>query len=636
MEAEGPTSQLPLFSFKEVCLFAALSSSCCTGDPPRGPGSPGSAGWRAVSPMERCALAGGVSSSQSPPSQLTTTALLSARPSRCCIVRFADAMAEPRVLKELQEELTCSVCLDVYRNPMSLSCGHSFCEECIQGVLRSQRCPQGLFSCPLCNAQEALSTKLQPNIQLRSVVQKFLDTREQSATLEEEPKREVECEEKGKSSDLHDEEIMCDFCLEKPQPAVKTCMNCETSLCQAHLGKHSTKTFLTSHVLVEPCDAHVLAERRCSQHGKLLECYCVTDSVCVCMMCCATSSHRSHEIISVEEAFGQAQSDFPKTVQTLKKHEAAVNKSLENLLSHQEKIKALERLHRNHLENSFNVICEQLDRSKTEILGAINDIEEQQLSQIEPWIKEHKEMKDAASCSVQELEALRDQKDPVLFLKGLSAIQARKMEQVPNKDAAELAELLSIMDGSMKKIIQEHFQPYAHFILDAKPSMESSLTHEHLTFKSCQVRGLHADDKVLRVVTPPYPFPVQVEMPFWVYSTRCFSNGQHFWEVITSDSWCWKVGVTDNNFQCYLETSQRRLSVFLDKRQIKVQLLNTVVRMVRVQLDCERKTVSFFDASGKDYSSSSKSCVPIATVLIPARAPVHAIFSISHGSLSLT
>ncbi|XP_031453926.1 E3 ubiquitin/ISG15 ligase TRIM25-like isoform X2 [Phasianus colchicus] len=326
-------------------------------------------------------------------------------------------MAEPRVLKELEEELICSVCLDVYRNPVSLSCGHSFCEACIQGVLSNQRYPQGLLSCPLCSAQEALPTKLQPNIQLRSVVQKFLDTSEQNATLEEEVKREMECEEEGESSDLRDEEILCDFCLEKPQPAVKTCMNCETSLCEAHLGKHSTKAFLTSHVLMEPCDARVLAERRCSQHGKLLECYCVTDSICVCMLCCATSSHRSHEIISVEEAFGQAQDAFPKTVQTLKKHEAAVNKSLENLLSQQEKIKALERLHRNQLENSFNAICEQLDRSKTEVLGAISDIEKQQLSQIEPWIKEHNKMKDAASRNVQELEALRDQKDPVLFLK---------------------------------------------------------------------------------------------------------------------------------------------------------------------------------------------------------------------------
>uniref|UniRef100_A0A8C9FMW2 Uncharacterized protein n=1 Tax=Pavo cristatus TaxID=9049 RepID=A0A8C9FMW2_PAVCR len=639
MEAAGPTSQLPLFPFKEDCLFAALSSSCCSRDPPRGTGNSGSARRRAVFPMGHRASAGSVSSSQSPPSQLTTTALPVARPSSCCVVRFADAMAEPQVLKELQEELTCSVCLDLYRNPVFLSCGHSFCEECIWALLRSQHCPQGLFCCPLCSAQEAPPTKLQPNIQLRSIVQKFLDTSEQNAALEDELKCEEECEDdmwKGESSGLHVEEILCDFCLEEPQPAVKTCMNCETSLCQAHLGKHSTKAFLTSHVLVEPCDARVLAERRCSQHGKLLECYCVTDSVCVCVLCCATSSHRSHEIISVEEAFGQAQNDFPKTLQTLKKHEAAVNKSLKNLLSQQEKIKALERLHRNHLENSFNAIFEQLDRRKTEILGAISDIEKKQLSHIEPRIKEHEEMKNAASRDVQELEALRDQKDPVLFVKGLAAIQARKREQVPHKDGVELAELLSIMDGSIKETIQELFQPYVQLILDTKRSMESSPTREHLTFKSCQASGLHVDDKVLRVVEPPCSFSVpHHKVPFWVYSSRHFWNGQHFWEVITRDSLCWKVGVIDNSFQCYLEASQRRLRVFLDKKQIKVKSLNTAIRMVRVELDCERETVSFFDVSGKDYSGSSRSCVPIATVTIPASYPVHAVFSISHGSLSL-
>lgn len=284
-----------------------LSSRYCSGDPPRGMGSPGSAQRKPVCPMGHPVLGGTASSSQSPPSQLTTTALPLTWASPCCVVCLADAMAEPQVLEGLEEELTCSVCLDIYRNPVSLGCGHSFCEECIQGVLRSQHCPQGLFSCPLCSTLEAPPTKLQPNIQLRSIVQKFLDTSEQSAALEEELRRQVECEEKGESSYFHDEEILCDFCLENPQPAVKTCMNCETSLCQAHLGKHSTKAFLTSHVLVEPCDARVLAERRCSQHGKLLECYCVTDSVCVCMLCCATSSHRSHEIISVEEAFSQAQ-----------------------------------------------------------------------------------------------------------------------------------------------------------------------------------------------------------------------------------------------------------------------------------------------------------------------------------------
>ncbi|POI20125.1 hypothetical protein CIB84_016128, partial [Bambusicola thoracicus] len=310
-------------------------------------------------------------------------------------------MAESQVLKGLEEELICSFCSHTSWNPVSFSCGHSFCEACVK---------QGCSSCPLCGAREAPAMKLQHEVDFWE----------------------------GESSYFLDGKILCDFCLQNPQPAVKTCMNCETSLCQAHLGKHSAKAFLTSHVLVEPCDARVLAERRCSQHGKLLECYCVTDSVCVCMLCCATSSHRSHEIISVEEAFGQAQNDFPKTLQTLESHKAAVNKSLENLLTQQEKIKvcstipmhledglslqifsqkALEGLHRNDLENSFNAICEHLESRKAKILEAISDTERKQLSQLEPWIKELEEMKDAVSSDVREMEALRNQKDPVLFVK---------------------------------------------------------------------------------------------------------------------------------------------------------------------------------------------------------------------------
>lgn len=74
------------------------------------------------------------------------------------------------------------------------------------------------------------------------------------------------------------------------------------------------------------------------------------------------------------------------------------------------------------------------------------------------------------------------------------------------------------------------------------------IAHEHLTFKSCQAHGLHVDDKVLSVVELPSSLPVPHKEQFWVYSTRRFWNGQHFWEVITRNSLCWKVGVIDNSF----------------------------------------------------------------------------------------
>ena len=55
----------------------------------------------------------------------------------------------------LKKQLTCSICLDIYTEPKTISCLHTFCCECLERHARvSQR--QGKFRCPECQVEISL------------------------------------------------------------------------------------------------------------------------------------------------------------------------------------------------------------------------------------------------------------------------------------------------------------------------------------------------------------------------------------------------------------------------------------------------------------------------------------------------
>uniref|UniRef100_A0A8C8SPV1 Zinc finger protein RFP-like n=1 Tax=Pelusios castaneus TaxID=367368 RepID=A0A8C8SPV1_9SAUR len=76
-------------------------------------------------------------------------------------------MAAANPLQSLQEEATCPICLEYFREPVTLPCGHNFCQACIS------QCWEGSdtdISCPQCR-ETVKSGNLRPNRQLANVLE---------------------------------------------------------------------------------------------------------------------------------------------------------------------------------------------------------------------------------------------------------------------------------------------------------------------------------------------------------------------------------------------------------------------------------------------------------------------------------
>lgn len=69
-------------------------------------------------------------------------------------------------LSEVPEDLQCIICMDVYVDPVNLTCGHSFCRGCILDLVRSKP------SCPTCKFPHLSGgLGLKSNFALRSLIE---------------------------------------------------------------------------------------------------------------------------------------------------------------------------------------------------------------------------------------------------------------------------------------------------------------------------------------------------------------------------------------------------------------------------------------------------------------------------------
>ncbi|XP_054985166.1 E3 ubiquitin-protein ligase TRIM38-like [Sorex araneus] len=82
-------------------------------------------------------------------------------------------MASSSATEKLREESTCSICLELMTEPVSIDCGHSFCLVCVMGLIGNQSSETSsleTFHCPQCRSPLKWES-IRPNKQLQNIIE---------------------------------------------------------------------------------------------------------------------------------------------------------------------------------------------------------------------------------------------------------------------------------------------------------------------------------------------------------------------------------------------------------------------------------------------------------------------------------
>ncbi|XP_030632641.1 E3 ubiquitin-protein ligase TRIM39-like [Chanos chanos] len=137
-----------------------------------------------------------------------------------------------------EDQFLCSVCLDVFTDPVSTPCGHNFCMTCLKEFWdSSEHC-----LCALCKRQFPERPELYVNTFISGLVSEF--------------KKTVQLKVSGPKERLADKpgEVSCDVCTGQKLKAVKSCLDCGLSYCETHLEPHKTAAKLKKHKLMDPVE----------------------------------------------------------------------------------------------------------------------------------------------------------------------------------------------------------------------------------------------------------------------------------------------------------------------------------------------------------------------------------------------
>ncbi|KAK2846213.1 hypothetical protein Q7C36_011067 [Tachysurus vachellii] len=306
-------------------------------------------------------------------------------------------MAEASISVD-QDQFICPVCLDLLKDPVTLSCGHSFCKVCINGCW-DQEDQKDIYSCPQCRDTFTPRPVLRRNNILAEVVEKLKKTEVQAASP-------AHCY-------TGPGDVECDFCTGRKHKAIKSCLVCVASFCETHLKPHLESPALKKHTLIEASGN--LQEKICSEHDEVLKIFCRTDQRCICSLC-MLDKHKGHDAVSVAAGRAEKQSELKEEQMKFQQRLQEKQKKVQELKQTVNTIKLSAQTAVEDNERIFTEMISFMEKKRSEVTEMIRAQEKAELSRTERLLEQLEQDIDDFQRRVTELEKLSHTHNHIHFL----------------------------------------------------------------------------------------------------------------------------------------------------------------------------------------------------------------------------
>uniref|UniRef100_A0A8B9GYS7 B box-type domain-containing protein n=1 Tax=Astyanax mexicanus TaxID=7994 RepID=A0A8B9GYS7_ASTMX len=213
--------------------------------------------------------------------------------------------------------------------------------------------------------------------------------------------------------------VECDVCTGTKHTAVKSCLACLASFCEAHIQPHYESPAFKKHKLVEA--SINLQEKICSLHDKLLEVFCRTDQQVICYLC-VMDKHSGHKTVSAAAERAEQQDQLGQNRETCKKTIEQKEKDVQELNKVMEKVRHSAQAAVEDSEKIFTELIQSMERRRSEVKELIRAQEKTELSLAEDLLKKlEQEIADLRRRDA-ELKQLSYIEDPIQFLQDFQSL----------------------------------------------------------------------------------------------------------------------------------------------------------------------------------------------------------------------